>query len=293
MIRGITFSEQAFYSADFAHYQNFFLNRQNGITKGCKVTREGNQITIGTGYFIAHGRLMNVEDPEIIESGFAEGYNRIVYEIDLSKENTISDFLQGYIKILNTEELVQEDLDSGGKVYQMPFCHFQFTDENISGFVIDAPTLVLDNIFSDVSANFGELNSQIEKWFAEQKSEFDIYADGKKGELDETVEKAETIIKELEADGFEKKSMYIDSQLLASNWNQESKIYNFESEYPAEQYDIHLFAGQNITTEQLEALNGALLIGRINENFYTAKGDIPDIDIPIILKVVKKYGSIS
>lgn len=277
MIRGITFSEQAFYSADFAHYQNFFLNRQNGITKGCKVTREGNQITIGTGYFIAHGRLMNVEDPEIIESGFAEGYNRIVYEIDLSKENTISDFLQGCIKILNTEDLVQEDLDSGGKVYQMPFCHFQFTDGNISGFVIDAPTLVLDNIFADISANFEAVKNQIEEWVDGQKKDFEDATDA--------------MINDLESDGFEKKSMYADGVLLAASWNTETATYSFEDMYPSDQYTIQIYAAQNITQEQLEAFGSAMLVGSITSNTYTAKGDIPAIDIPVIIRTVKKYGS--
>jgi hypothetical protein len=143
MIRGITFAEQVFYSADFAHYMNFFLNGDSGITNGCGITEDGTKVTIDTGYFVAHGRMLNVETAEVVEAsrGFAVGYNRIVYEIDLSKENTVTAFRQGAIRVLNTEELVQENLDAGGKVYQFPFCHFQWSGAAITNFVIDAPAL--------------------------------------------------------------------------------------------------------------------------------------------------------
>ena len=143
MIRGITFSDQAFYSKDFAHFQHFFLNGDAGITKGCTVTHDDTTVTIGKGYFIAHGRMMCIEEAETVvaSQGFASGYNRIVYEIDLSKENTVTDFRQGYIKVLNSETLVQEDLDDGGNVYQFPFCHFQWSGSAITSFTVDAPTL--------------------------------------------------------------------------------------------------------------------------------------------------------
>lgn len=143
MIRGITFSEQAFYSKDFAHFQHFFLNGDAGITKGCAVTHDDTTVTIGKGYFIAHGRMMCIEEAETVfaSQGFASGYNRIVYEIDLSKENTVTDFRQGYIKVLNSETLVQEDLDGDGNVYQFPFCHFQWSGSAITSFTVDAPTL--------------------------------------------------------------------------------------------------------------------------------------------------------
>ena len=143
MIRGITFSEQAFYSKDFAHFQHFFLNGDSGITNGCTVTHDDTTVTIGNGYFIAHGRMMCIEEVETVVAlqGFAAGYNRIVYEIDLSKENTITEFRQGAIKVLNTDALVQEDLDNVGTVYQFPFCHFQWSGSAITAFTIDAPSL--------------------------------------------------------------------------------------------------------------------------------------------------------
>ena len=143
MIRGVTFSEQVFRSEDFAHFQNFCLRDCNGITKGCEITNNGTSVTIGKGYFFVHGRLVNVEDAETVSnSQFKSGYNRIVFEIDLTKENTVSEFNQGYIKVLNTEVLTQEDLDAGGNVYQYPICHFTWNGSTISSFVVDATALI-------------------------------------------------------------------------------------------------------------------------------------------------------
>lgn len=190
MIRGITFSEQTFYSADFAHFQNVFLNRNSGITKGCTLVSGSDKVTINQGYFIVYGRMMNVEEAEIIDSAkFSNGYNRIVYEIDLSKENTITEFKQGYIRVLTTTDLVQQDLDAGGKVYQFPFCSFQWDGTQISNFVGEAPSIVFDNIYSQVLANYNVF-----------KTAFENYFDTQKNALHEWVEEQEETVNGLVAD---------------------------------------------------------------------------------------------
>lgn len=273
MIRGITFSEQTFYSKDFAHYMNFFLNGGCGITKGCSITQDGTKVTIGTGYFVAHGRLMNVEEAEVVDAtkGFESGYNRIVYEIDLSKENTILDFRQGYIKVLNTEALTQEDLDGTGTVYQFPLCHFQWSGAAITSFVIDAPTLVLNDIFEQWTDNYAAVNAQFDAWFAQQK---------------QTVL---AMIAELEAAGFQKAAVVSSGTLLASGWNSSAKTYSFESSFPSSECDITIEPdGDSITATQLEAWGAAQLAGSRTSNVYKAIGDVPTIDIPIIIRKVVK-----
>lgn len=283
MIRGITFSEQTFYSADFAHYMNFFLQGGVGITKGCSITNDGTKVTIGTGYFVAHGRLMNVEAAEVVEAtqGFESGYNRIVYEIDLSKENTIVDFRQGAIRVLNTEELIQEDLDAGGQVYQFPFCHFQWSGAAITGFVVDAPTLVLNDIFGQWSENFEAVNAQFDTWFEAQKQDM----------LDFIAEEKETfdrLIANLKAGGFEKKAIYNSATMLAASWA--GSEYSFEAEYPFASYDLEIQPdGDTATVEQMEAFGGAMMAGSRTSNIVKALGDVPTVDIPIILKAVMKY----
>ncbi len=301
MIRGITFSEQTFYSKDFAHFQNVFLNKQNGVTKGCSVSNDGTKVTIGTGYFFVQGRLMNVEEPEVIgaDKGFSEGYNRIVYEIDLSKENTITEFRQGYIKVLNSESLKQEELDGTGKVYQFPFCHFQWSGTAITSFIADAPTLELDNIFAQIAANYESLQADVKLWFGQQQGNFKEWVDSqmndtttyineKRAEMDGLVETAEGIIADLQAQGFENKHTVAETTLLASGWNAAEKTYSFEGTYPFSQYNIRIERSKLATEEQREALSAADIVGDSASNVYTACGDVPTIDIPVIIGVVRK-----
>lgn len=300
MIRGITFAEQMFYSADFAHYQDFFLNHNNGITLGCIVTSSGIAVNISEGYFILQGRLLNIETPEVIESSmFEKGFNRIVYEIDLSKENTVTEFRQGSIKVLTTEELVQENLLEGGEVYQFPFCKFQWSGTAISEFVTEAPTLVLDNIFAQVSANYDSFNELFEEWFASQKAnstdwldnekaDFNTYADARKTDLDNKVVEAQGIVNEAQEvlDSLNA-GVYSNATLLASGWSG-SGTYSFESTYPHSNYDIEIQPNNTCTTEQLDAWGEAKIAGSATSNVYTALGLKPTVDIPVILRVVRK-----
>lgn len=200
MIRGITFSEQMFYSADFAHFQHFWLNGQSGITKGCSITSTTTNVTIGKGYFIVHGRLMNVEVAEVIGSayGFETGYNRIVYEIDLSKTNTITEFNQGAIKVLHTTALTQQDLDNGGTVYQYPLCHFQWSGSGISSFVVDAAELDWENAFATLEANFESYETDFNTWLNQQKAVIN------------------QMIAELEAEGFAKTATF--TATVGTSW---------------------------------------------------------------------------
>lgn len=294
MIRGITFSEQMFYSADFAHFMNTFLCGGVGITKGCACTNDGTKVTIGKGYFVAHGRLMNVESAEVIDAtkGFQSGYNRIVYEIDLSKENTILEFRQGAIKVLQTETLVQQDLDADGSVYQFPFCHFQWSGTAITSFIVDAPALVLDDILDQWSDNYDAVNAQFDTWFNGKKSSVESTLDTKITETETWAQQKKQVVNNLiaglEEGGFEKKSVYSETTLLASNWNATAKTYSFESTYPVASYDIEMWLNSTATDEQAEAFNGAQIESVYGQNVAKARGEVPTIDIPVILKVVAK-----
>ena len=76
--------------------------------------------------------------------------------------------------------------------------------------------------------------------------------------------------------------------LLASNWNSTAKIYSFEADYPSASYDIEVeLDGDNCTDEQLEAWIAAKPLAS-STNKINAKGDVPTVDIPIILMVTPK-----
>lgn len=76
--------------------------------------------------------------------------------------------------------------------------------------------------------------------------------------------------------------------LLASSWDSTAKTYSFESTYPNASYDIEVALDSIATAKQAEAFNGAQIIGSATSNIIKAYGEVPTVDIPIILKVVNK-----
>ena len=76
--------------------------------------------------------------------------------------------------------------------------------------------------------------------------------------------------------------------LLASNWDSSAKTYSFETDYPNASYDIEISLDSTATSEQAEAFNGAQIVGSATSNVVKAYGEVPTVDIPVILKVVTK-----
>lgn len=76
--------------------------------------------------------------------------------------------------------------------------------------------------------------------------------------------------------------------LLTSNWNSTTKTYSFETDYPSKNYDVEVdINGDSCTDEQLEAWIAAKPLSS-STNKINAKGDVPTVDIPIILTVTPK-----
>ena len=76
--------------------------------------------------------------------------------------------------------------------------------------------------------------------------------------------------------------------LLASSWDSTSKTYSFESTYPNARYYIEVALDSTATSEQAEAFNSAQIVGSATSNVVRAYGIVPAIDIPVVLKVVRK-----
>lgn len=147
-IRGITFSKQTVTSNDDAHINQILLAGKNGRTRGCKMTFGKDDIYISEGYFFAANRLIQIPSPETIATPvIATGttYCRIVFELDMRKVNTNLEFNQGYFKVLtstlNYPEIVQEDIENGGNMYQLPFAKFVKTVNGIASFVVELETI--------------------------------------------------------------------------------------------------------------------------------------------------------
>ena len=63
-------------------------------------------------------------------------------------------------------------------------------------------------------------------------------------------------------------------------------IYSFESDFDNKFYDIEVELDSTATTEQLDAWSKAKLTAVFGTNTMKALGDVPTIDIPVIVKVV-------
>lgn len=63
-------------------------------------------------------------------------------------------------------------------------------------------------------------------------------------------------------------------------------VYSFESYYPNALYDIEVELNSTATSEQLEAWSSAKVTAVFGTNTMKALGDVPTVDIPVIVKVL-------
>lgn len=79
---------------------------------------------------------------------------------------------------------------------------------------------------------------------------------------------------------------FVTDIMLSANWQENT--YSFEETYPNEDYNISVEVSPTATVEQFEAFCAAMICGSADSNVATAIGDVPTVDIPIIIKVVGK-----
>ena len=139
MVKGETYNKQLFESEAFRHFINVFTNKESGVTQGCEITKDTQNITVEKGYFFIQGGLLRETTGTANAIPNEAGYYKLVYEIDLSKTNAKDVFNQGSYKFIKAlgdyPSLTQEDLDDGGTIYQLPFCQFRVTENGIEDFL--------------------------------------------------------------------------------------------------------------------------------------------------------------
>lgn len=75
--------------------------------------------------------------------------------------------------------------------------------------------------------------------------------------------------------------------LQAGNWS--GGEYSLESQFPVATYDILVsLNGDTVTLAQTEAWGSAKVVGYQTRNSIKALGDVPTVDIPVIVRAVKK-----
>lgn len=140
MIKAHSYDKQLFFSVAHRLVNNIFLNKQNGVVSGigneCSVSKEGGNITVKDGFFIVQGGILEVVEKENIAiPSVTNKKASLIYEIDLSKQNTDEKFNQGNFKIVvsSTSDyptLIQEKLTENTGVYQVLFANIDITSSS-------------------------------------------------------------------------------------------------------------------------------------------------------------------
>ena len=179
MILGQTYDEQLFKSDMFRLFINTFADSKNGIInhykESCGLSNTQSTITVSDGAFLLQGGLIQIQGNETISVDLDNNCCILAFEVDLTKENTETEFNQGTFKIIkgtnSTYPTLQQDdiANNSTGIYQMEFARFVASSEGISSFVdkrtfIDFPTM-FENIQTQTSNLIESINEKATKLY--------------------------------------------------------------------------------------------------------------------------------
>ena len=115
----------------------------DGKLSGCALSYSGVNLTIARGYYIAKGRMIEIDSAETLQTTTtaANGYGRLRLVIDLSIAASESSFTQGkfewdYAATNSFPALTQNDINDGtNTAYQVEICRVSFANSQITGIV--------------------------------------------------------------------------------------------------------------------------------------------------------------
>ena len=115
----------------------------DGKLSGCALSYSGVNLTIARGYYIAKGRMIEIDSAETLQTTTtaANGYGRLRLVIDLSIAASESSFTQGkfewdYATTNSFPALTQNDINDGANTaYQVEICRVSFANSQITGIV--------------------------------------------------------------------------------------------------------------------------------------------------------------
>ena len=102
-----------------------------------------------------------------------------------------------------------------------------------------------------------------------------------------SLDKADSALQEhQDISGKSNKPTFSQYTILTSGWS--SGVYSFESDFPNATYDIEIELDSTATESQVEAWSNAKPTAVFGTNTMKALGDVPTVDIPVIVKKVVK-----
>lgn len=171
MLKGHVFAKQLFGNPIFALFINTFLNGKNGVSKdyknGMAVTYSGNTVTVYSGAICIQGRFLEEDTTTTISAGTDTAFCKLVIEINLDKQNTETDFLQGGYKIIKSASayptLTQTDIvKNNAGVYQYEIARFKTSASGITEFSDRRTFLDFDSIYTEIQNTVNSAIQSIE-----------------------------------------------------------------------------------------------------------------------------------
>lgn len=158
MLRGHVFKKQVFGNQIFALFVNTFLDGQNGISDNYKnnmaITHNTDSISVDAGMACVQGRFLEEDSGYTVTTSTDNSFCKLVIEIDLDKENTDEQFVQGAYKIIKSAsgypELTQNNIvKNNSGIYQYELARFRTSSSGITEFQ-DTRTFLNLSIFETI-----------------------------------------------------------------------------------------------------------------------------------------------
>ena len=255
---------------------SFSLNRKTDTTIGLDSFAEGYETTASGDYSHAEGYITTASD----DYSHAEGYKTTASGY-ISHAEGGSTTASGHASHAEGDETTASGQYSHAEGWQTKASskcqHVQGKFNVADSFNTYAD--IIGNGASDKRSNASTVDWSGNAWFAG-----DVYVGSTSGTNKDSGSKklaTEDYVSSL-------KPAITATTLLASSWDSSAKTYSLETEYPYATYDLEVALDSTATSEQAEAFNGAQIVGSATSNIIKAYGDVPTVDIPVILKVVRK-----
>lgn len=167
MLKGHVFAKQLFGNSIFALFINTFLNGKNGISKDYKnamaVTYSGSTVNVDSGAICIQGRFLEEDTSTQLSAGTDTAFCKLVIEIDLDKQNTETDFLQGIYRIVKSASaypsLTQTDIvKNNSGVYQYELARFKTTANGITEFADKRTFLDFNSIYAEIEQHIKDID---------------------------------------------------------------------------------------------------------------------------------------
>lgn len=162
MIKGHTFELQTFSAEAFSEFVEVFLNKNNGVVRGCEIIKQGKSITIKEGVLIVKGRIIEIINNET-KTVEGNGNYSLVLEINLNETNTKDELKQVKLKLIQSENgipsLIQQEINSNGKIYQYEICRFNADGTNINDLENKTKPINYENLIKIIKEKINQVEN--------------------------------------------------------------------------------------------------------------------------------------